>query len=66
MSKKFWLSGKGVPSPHTKKIFFADLHDLGHERKKIKKVWKWPNFVLPPPPSKCEISHFFFSSEKVP
>ena len=21
-----------------KKIFFADLHDLGHERKKIKKV----------------------------
>ena len=26
------------PPPILKNIFFADLHDLGHERKKIKKV----------------------------
>ena len=49
MSKKLWLSGKGVPPTHTlKEIFFADLHDLGYKRKKIKKVWKWPNFGQTP------------------
>ena len=59
ISKIFGLSGKGVPPPILKFFFFADLHYLGHERKKNKKVWKWPDFVLTPPP-KCEISHFFF------
>ena len=59
MSKKIWLSGKGYPTPHTKKIFFADLHDLGHEMKEIKKVWRWPNFV--PKQECCYISkHNFF------
>ena len=67
MSKKFWLSGKGVPSPPIlKKIFFADLHDLGYERKKNKKKCENdPNFSghTPPPHPKCEISHFFFDWE---
>jgi len=37
MSKKFGLFGMGVPSPPIlKEIFFADLHDLGHKRKKEK------------------------------
>ena len=31
------FQGKGVPPPLTKKNFFADLHDLGHEIKKNKK-----------------------------
>ena len=29
---------RGYSPPILKKIFFADLHDLGRERKKIKKV----------------------------
>ena len=38
ISKIFGLSGKGVPPPPILKFFFfADLHYLGHERKKIKK-----------------------------
>ena len=50
---------RGYSPPYTKKIFFADLHDLGHERKKIKKVWKWPNFGQTPPLS-VKFHTFFF------
>ena len=59
ISKIFGLSGKGVPPPILKFFFFADLHYLGHERKKIKKCENDPILSWPPPP-KCEISHFFF------
>ena len=57
---------EGTPPPHTKKIFFADFHDLGHERKKNKKSVKMTQFC-PDPPPECEISHFFFfSNENLP
>ena len=38
---------KGVP-PLWKKNFSADLHELGHEKIKIKKLRKWGKFVLTP------------------
>ena len=50
ISKVFGLSGKGVPPPHTEKFFFADLHYLGHERKKNKKSVKMTQFCPDPPP----------------
>ena len=32
--KNFDFQVREYPPPHTKKIFFANLHDLGHKRKK--------------------------------
>ena len=43
----------------TEKIFFADLHDLGHERKKNKKKCENDSILSWPP-------HTFFLFEKVP
>ena len=49
--QNFWASRKGVPPPpNTKKNFFADFHDLGHERKKNKKSVKMTQFCPDPPP----------------
>ena len=58
-SKIVTFRQRGTLPPILKKNFFAALHDLGHERKKIKKSVKMTQFC-PDPPSKCEISHFFF------
>ena len=58
--KNFDFQVRGYPPPHTKKIFFADLHDLGHERKKIKKSVKMTQFCPDPPPSVKFHTFFFF------
>ena len=36
---------KGVLPPYEKKNFSADLHDLGHEKIKIKKLRKYFSFA---------------------
>ena len=51
---------RGYPPPLLKKIFFADLHDLGHERKKIKKSVKMTQFCPDPPPPSVKFHTFFF------
>ena len=47
--------------PMKKKIFSADLHELGHEKIKIKEFRKWGKFVLTPPHFKL-----FFLNENFP
>ena len=46
--------------PPMKKIFSADLHELRHEKIKIKKFRKWGNFVLTLPPCLENSKLFFF------
>ena len=66
MSKIFGLPGRGYPPPIQKKIFFADFHDLGHERKKNKKSVKMTQFCPDPPPLSVKFHTFFFSNETFP
>ena len=63
-SKKKSVNFHTFGPPILEKNFFADLHDLGHKRKKIKKCENDP--ILSRPPPKCEISHFFFFEWDLP
>ena len=49
-----------------KKIFSAVLHELEHEKIKIKKVKKMRKVCPDPPPVKKILNFFFFSNEPFP
>ena len=53
---------RGYLPPYEEKFFSADLHELGHEKIKIKKFRKWGKFVLTPPPclENSKLFIFFF------
>ena len=65
-SKKNWLSGKGVPSPHTKKNFLCRFTWFRTWKKKNKKSVKMTQFCPDPPTPPVWNFTLFFLSEKVP
>ena len=64
MSKNFDFQVRGYLPPILEKNFFADLHDLGHKRKKIKKCENDP--ILARQCDSVKFHTFFFSSETFP